>query len=240
LCELAVDPLGGESLLQETDIAQHHSEKVVEIVRHPRCELADRFQPLHLVQGGLDPLAFLDLPEQLAIGRRQLRRPLFNVRFQFLVEPPTFVLPSSAAQSGADHADECRRVEWPLQERDVTEEMGKLRRRRVALEPSAVLGQEDEGKIRPRRLIGDPTRDRPHVVAAGGFLGDDGDVGTAFELLEKLRQVETNLGMKLRVAQYALGNERVATTGREDERSFQLRRSAVHALSPMRGAPFPT
>jgi len=76
----AVDARGRKSPFNEADVAQHHGEKIVEVMGDPRRELADGLQSLHLPQCRFDALAFLDLPEQLAIGRRQFRGPFVDPR----------------------------------------------------------------------------------------------------------------------------------------------------------------
>jgi hypothetical protein len=96
LRQLAVDLRGGESLFQEADVAEHHGEQVVEVVCDAGGELAHRLQPLHLPQGGLDPLALLDLREQLAVRRGELGGALLHARFQLLVEAAAFVLAAPA------------------------------------------------------------------------------------------------------------------------------------------------
>ena len=68
LHRLAVDRRPCQSRLEELDVAEHDRQQVVEVVRHAGGELADRLQPLHLAQRGLDPLALCDLAEQLAVG----------------------------------------------------------------------------------------------------------------------------------------------------------------------------
>ena len=70
-----------------------------------------------------DLFALLDLRQQLAVGGRQLGGAFLDVRFQLLVEPPAFVLPSAAAQPGLHHADQRGRVERPFEEGDIAEEL---------------------------------------------------------------------------------------------------------------------
>src|ERR1051325_1675532 len=61
LLHLAVDSRGGDLALEKADVAEHHRQQIVEVMRHARGELADGLEPLHLAQCGLDALALLHL-----------------------------------------------------------------------------------------------------------------------------------------------------------------------------------
>jgi hypothetical protein len=209
-------------------ISQHHRQKVVEVVRDARCELPDRLQPLHLAKRGLDPLAFGNLAKQLPIGGRELLRALRHPGFQLLVEAPALVLPPTAAQSGLYDAHERGRMKRPLEERDVAHLLGHARGRRISFEAAAVLGQQDEGKIRPRRLARNPIDERLRVGAAGGLLGEDRDVGAATQLQHQFLQIEANLGMNPGVPQYSLRHHRVAAARREQKCAFGTGRNLCH------------
>ncbi len=64
----------GQVALKETGTGEDHGQQVVEVVRHAGSQLADRFQALHLLQGGLDALALIDLLAQARIGFGQAQR----------------------------------------------------------------------------------------------------------------------------------------------------------------------
>ena len=99
LHQLAVDArLPPAPFSRKRDVAQHDGQQIVEVVRDAGGELPDRLQPLHLPQRRFDPLALLDLRQQLAVRGRQLGGALLHPRFELLVEPPAFVLPQAAAQ----------------------------------------------------------------------------------------------------------------------------------------------
>ncbi len=116
----------------------------------------------------------------------------------------------------------------PLQERDVAHFLGQARGRRISFEAAAVLGEQDERKIRPGRLARNPIDERLRVGTAGGFLGEDRDVGATTQLLHQLLEIEANLGMDLGVAQYSLRHHRIAAARREQERAFGPGRDLYH------------
>ncbi len=236
----AVDARGRKSPFNEPDVAQHHGEKIVEVVGDSGRELADGLQSLHLPQGRFDALAFLDLPEQLAIGRRQLRGPFVDPRLQILVEMTAFILTAAGAQAGLHHADQRGRVKRALEECDAAEQLHQPGGGRVAFQAAAMLGQQDEREIGPRRLRADPVDELPQIGAAGRLLGHDGDVGAALDLLQQLGEIETDFGSHGRVAQDALGDHGVAPAGREDEGPLGNLGYTVHARPSSRGSLFPT
>jgi hypothetical protein len=146
-----------------------------------------------------------------------------------------------AAQIGLNDAHERGRMERPFDEGDVAEGFGQPGRRRVAFEAAPVLGQQDERKVGPSGLRRNPFHHSAHVGAAGCFLGQDGQVGAASDLLHQLCQIEADFGMDARVPQDPFGNHRVTPARRENERPFSTR--SVHrcqARSPNSGPRDPT
>ena len=63
-----------------------------------------------------------------------------------------------AAQRRLRQADQRGRVERPFEEGDVAQHLEIARRGRIALQPAAALGQQDEGKVRPFGLRAEPAR----------------------------------------------------------------------------------
>ena len=104
-------------------------------MRHAGGELAYSFEPLHLAQCLLDPFAFRDLGNELAVGGFEFARAFGDTAFQRFVElaqlqagvaclcftfmqrfkaNARFVLPPPSAQRGLHDADERRRMERPF------------------------------------------------------------------------------------------------------------------------------
>ena len=90
----------------------------------------------------LDLFALLDLRQQLAVGGGELGGALLDAQLQLLVQPLAFVLPPAAAQPGLHDADQCRRVERPLEKGDIAEELHQLGRGGIALQAAAMPGQQ--------------------------------------------------------------------------------------------------
>ncbi len=63
----------GQVALEEAGAGEDYRQQVVEIVRHTGGQLTDRFQPLHLLQRGLDTFAFGDLLAQAGVGFGQAK-----------------------------------------------------------------------------------------------------------------------------------------------------------------------
>ena len=102
-----------------------------------------------------------------------------------------------------------------------------------------MLGQDDEGEIRPRRLGQHPFGELAYVGAAQGFFGDDGSVRALLDLAEQLGEVEADVGADPGVAQDALGDDRIAAPRSENERPLG-RRCSDQGLPPRRGTSWPT
>ena len=123
LREPAVDARGREPLLQELDIAEHHGQKVVEVVRDAGGQLADRLQPLHLPQGRFRPARAPrsgrgagGWPRRAPAVRSSTRNSSSSLsrRHSYCRRRP--------AQAGLHDADQRRRMERPLEEGDVAEQ----------------------------------------------------------------------------------------------------------------------
>src|ERR1043166_4059033 len=92
-----------------------------------------------------------------------LRGPLLYAPFEVLREvvellqpPPRIILPPSPAQRRLGQAHQGRRVERPLEESHVPEQLEAARGRRFALEPTTPPRQQHERKVGPFLLRLDP------------------------------------------------------------------------------------
>ena len=216
LLHLAIDAGGGELPIEEADIAEHHGQQVVEVVGNSGGELADRFEPLHLAQRRLDALALLHLAHKLTVGGGQFCGPLLHARFQLLVQPPALVLAAAAAQIGLHDTEQRRRVKRPLEQADIAQRAGQLLGGGVSLDPSAMLRQDDKGKVGPHRLRGDPIHESPRINAAKGFFGDNGELRAARNLGQQRVDVGTDVRPEPGLAQNSARDHGVAPARRKD------------------------
>ena len=135
--------------LENVESAGDRRQQIVEVVRHAAGQLAERLQLLGLVQlrdrGRMLCRPFLDAALQI---RREL--------VQFLEPRPRLILPAAPAKRRLRQADQGRRVERPLEEGDVAEQLEEAPGLGIALEPAAALGEQDERKVRPFRLGVEP------------------------------------------------------------------------------------
>jgi hypothetical protein len=76
----------GIGFFQKSNVSEHDSEQVIEVVRDAGRKLTNRFQSLHLAQRRLNLLLFLDLSDKLPVGRGQFCRAFLNPRFQSFVQ----------------------------------------------------------------------------------------------------------------------------------------------------------
>ena len=75
-----------ESLFEKRDITEHDRKQIVEVMRHARCELADRLEALQLPQRRLYPLPLLNLRDELSVRRSQFVGALLDPCFQGLIQ----------------------------------------------------------------------------------------------------------------------------------------------------------
>jgi hypothetical protein len=140
------------------------SQQIVEVMGDARGKLAHSLEALHLTQRALDPFTLLDLRQQLPIGGGQFAGTLVDAKFQLLIQPPALVLTAPASQTGLRDTDKCGGMKRPLEERDVAEDLREQRRGGISLYATTVTGQQDEWKVRPRRLTFDPLGERPRIA----------------------------------------------------------------------------
>ncbi len=150
----AVQVLGaapGQAPAQQFEAADDPGEHVVEVVGDTAGELADCFHFLRLAQ--------------CLFVMAQLGRAFFHLLFkgfkgglqaQFAVAEVDqavagFVLPSTASQGGGHQADQGHWVERALKEGHVAQLRTDTRRR--VLFRAAVMGQQDNGQVRPGWLL---------------------------------------------------------------------------------------
>ena len=131
-------------------------------------------------------------------------------------------------------------MERALEKAHIAKDLGELGGLRIALEPAAVSGQHDVGKVRPRRLPGDPFSQLARVHVVQGLLGDDRKVGALLHLFEQIGKVAADVGMHARFAQDALGDHRVAAVWRQNDGALAGRGGRSDHDLPTSGADGPT
>jgi hypothetical protein len=111
-------------------------------------------------------------------------------------------------------AQQRHRLERTFQHRHVAEQIDQMRG--VAGAAVATQRQQDERKIRPRRLAGDPARQRSAVDVQQAFLGHHRRRG-ALEPSEQPRQLVDRLRGEAAARQRSANHLRVASARCEDE-----------------------
>ena len=148
-----VDAALAQPRLHELQAAGYAGQEVVEVVRQPAGELADCLHLLALAQRllGCHELTRAFFDAALQLRGKVPQRPL---AFAYFLEAAAgVVLAAARTQRRSREADERRRMERPLEEGDVAEHLEETPRRGIALQPAAALGQQDERKVRPFRLV---------------------------------------------------------------------------------------
>ena len=165
-------------------------------------------------------------------------RPL---RREFEEQGARLILSAAPAQCRARQAHEDRRMKRALEEGDVAEDAGETCRGRIALEPTAALGQQHEGEVRPRRLAGNPVRQVLEVGGLERLLGNDREPGAAADFVHERINVPTYVGGDAGLLEERARNCGVAAARRQDQRPFRagLAAAGQEWSSSMKGPSFP-
>ena len=83
----------------------------------------------------------------------------------------------------------------------------------IPFDPTALLGQQNKGKIGPFRLMRQPLCQGMQVGGAHALLGQDGEARPVFQFGDEITQTHTNMRPHARVAQDRLRDRCVAPTG---------------------------
>ena len=142
------------------------------------------------------------------------------------------VLAIATAQRRTRRADERVGIERPLEQDDVAE----LRQRaaRGARPPAgASRDEDDEGKVRPRRLVRHPVDQRLGCRRGQRFLGDEDDPCARAQCHDQLGEGGADLGPHPLRLQHLGDDERIAPAGRMDQDALLggRRRRGAHAES---------
>ena len=154
---------------EKADIAEHDGEQIVEVMRDAGGELADGLQPLHLAQASIPRARAPRSAQQLAVGAASSAVRSCTREFRCSLSAAALVLPSAAAQAGPHHAHQRGRMERAFQKADVAERVGQPGGRGIALQPAAVLGQQDERENRTRAAASRPNPPAPACRRRGSL-----------------------------------------------------------------------
>ncbi len=91
-------------------------------------------------------------------------------------------------------------MERPLQKGHIAEQLHQARGAWIFLDAAAVLGQNHKRKIRPRRLILDPFRERARIGVVNRLFGHDRRICVPVQLLHQFGDVDADVGTKRRVS----------------------------------------
>ena len=222
--QAAVDqPLGagiiGEAAAEQVEIADHRGEKIVEIMRHPAGQLAERLELLRLVELGHGTLmlagAFVDAGFE---GFIDLAKALLAVLERD--QPGAgLILATAGAQRRSGDADEGGRVERPFEEGHVAEQFEQSPGGRIALQPAA-LGEDDERQVGPFGLGVDPVGQAVEIDPHQRFFGDQRKARPGFEPVDQPVGVAEGGAGDLRFVQHRQRDTGVAASRREHQRAF--------------------
>jgi hypothetical protein len=220
---LAFDPMR-----EQIEIADHGGEQVVEVVRDAAGELTDGFHLLRLQQDRLGALALADLRHQAVVGLGQLAGALLHPALEaggklaharfgalaLLQEGVRLALAAARPLGRLGRAQQRHRPQRTFEHRHVAEQIDQMRG--VNGTAIATQRQQDERKIRPRRLAGDPACQWSAVDVQKPFLGHHRRRG-ALKLVQQLHEMLGRPRLEAPARKRSANHIRVAPVRREDE-----------------------
>ena len=114
-------------------------------------------------------------------------------------------------------------MEWPLEERDVAEQVGQSCGSRIAVRASGTLGQDNEWQVRPCGLSVHTRRYDAQVGGVKRLLRYDGKAGVVAKRPLESGKVETDFRNNAGFFQQGAGNPRVASLRSKDEDPAEAR-----------------
>ena len=108
-------------------------------------------------------------------------------------------------------------MERPLDERHVAQHFLPARGNGIALRPAAMIGHQDEGQVRPGRLVADPLRKRPEIGVANGFFREQHEGDVILQSDDEFREVAANLDVDTGLLDKSGRHRGVATVRRQDK-----------------------
>jgi hypothetical protein len=114
-------------------------------------------------------------------------------------------------------------VKRSLQKGNVAEYLHEMGGRGITFQSAAMARQQNERKVGPGLLRGNPLRKIPAVAAVHGLLGKDGDAAPPRDLPSELAQVGTDKAFDVRLTQDAGSDRGVSASRRQYECALRIR-----------------
>ena len=236
--EQPLAPRGIRQPAQHFQTAENNHQKIVEVMRDPARQLADRLDLLRLTQRVLDTGALLDLRQQRRVGLLQRPRALRDQRLQrgrravaFLQQRANFILARPRAQRGAHRRRQRDGLQRPLQQQHVAQRGGQALAPLDHLALVVAARQHDEWQIRPRGLSRGPVRQPVRVPAKQPLLRDEHRADAAFQLVAEFGDVLADMDAPAGAAQ-DFGAGRAVAADRSEDENPQVRLIGLHARRP--------
>jgi hypothetical protein len=185
-------------------------QQIVEIVSDAAGQLTDRFDLLSLPKLFLDMRTHRHLVAQGLIGGLELLGPQNDLLLQFLrgllalrQQPTQLQLPGSRAKCRLYRADQGLGLDRPLQKRHVAQRVDQPLPPRLDTGLLLAAGQQDEGKIRPRRLIRNPFEQEARVFSKQRFFSNKRSCSTGLQRCHKAVKIAAGVSRDAAPAEQA-------------------------------------
>ena len=127
------------------------------------------------------------------------------------------ILAAPAPDGRADDAHQRGRMKRAFDECDVAKQLPEPRGIRISLGPAALMCQQHDRKIRPRRLTLQPVHQSAQIRGLDRLVGDNGQARAALDFMHKRGKIGADIGVVARLPDQRCGDRRIAPLRREDD-----------------------
>ena len=126
-----------------------------------------------------------------------------------------------------------------LDESDVAEQLAEPRRVRITLGAAALMRQQNDRKIRPRRLAVQPVYQPAQIRGLDCLVGDHRKPGAALDLMHEQGEIIAEVGVISRLPDQRGGNRGVTALRRENDGPLGRGAGLHESGSSSKGLPSP-
>ena len=130
------------------------------------------------------------------------------------------ILTAAAPDRRTDDAHQRGRMKRPFEKGDIAQCLRQPNRVRIALGAAALMGQQHDGKIRPRGLTVQPVDERAQVRGLDRLVGNHRQARAAFDFTQQCGQVAANIGVISCLPDQGCSHPGVTARRRENDCAF--------------------
>jgi hypothetical protein len=157
-----------------------------------------------------------------------------------LQDRTALILATPASDGRADDAHQRGRMKRAFEKCDVAKQLPEPGGIGISLGTPALMCQQHDWKIRPRRLAVQPGYQSAQICRLDRLVGDDGQTRAALDLMHEDAEIRTDVRVISRFADQRRSDRRIAPFRREDDGPLGGGPGLTASAPPAAGLPSPT